>query len=500
MTEITSQLSTAIADGYKFERHLGEGGMATVYLTHDLKHDRNVALEVSNPEVDNNHIGEPFMSLHSFTIGLMLVALIGALPAEADAQLVLSEQLKARIATVEQQVITWRRDIHQHPELGNREFRTAKLVADHLRALGLEVETEVAHTGVVGVLRGARPGPVVLLRADMDGLPVTERIDVPFASKVTTEYNDAEVGVMHACGHDTHVAILMGVAQVMAGIRDELPGTVKFVFQPAEEGPPQGEEGGAELMVEQGILTNLDDDAAFDLHIWSKGEVHNIFDTPRGTFASADDFRILVRGRQTHRGYPWNGIDPIVISAQIINALQMTVSREMKLIDNAAVVTIGKIQGGLRSNIIPEEVEMVGTIRALDPEDRKKIHERVRRIATGIAESMGATADVQIPLTTSYPVTYNDPDLTAEMLPVLQAVAGADRVHLMPAETGAEDFAFIAEQVPGFYISLGGRPTDVSEEDAADHHTPDFFIDDSGLGLGVHAMTAMALYYLRTHQ
>ncbi|MCH8936604.1 MAG: amidohydrolase, partial [Gemmatimonadetes bacterium] len=216
------------------------------------------------------------MLLQSFTVGLMLVALIGALPAEADAQLVLSEQLKARIATVEPQVITWRRDIHQHPELGNREFRTAKLVAEHLRALGLEVETEVAHTGVVGVLRGARPGPVVLLRADMDGLPVTERVDVPFASKVTTEYNNAQGGVMHACGHDTHVAILMGVAQVMAGIRDELPGTVKFVFQPAEEGPPQGEEGGAELMVEQGILTNPDVDAAFALHIWSKGEVHNI--------------------------------------------------------------------------------------------------------------------------------------------------------------------------------------------------------------------------------
>lgn len=419
---------------------------------------------------------------------------------QSQAQAPLSKELEARITAIEPQVIAWRRDIHQHPELGNREFRTARLVADHLRSLGIDVQTEVAHTGVVGVLKGGRPGPVVLLRADMDGLPVTERVDVPYASKVTTEYNGETVGVMHACGHDTHVAILMGAATVLAGMKDELPGTVKLMFQPAEEGAPEGEDGGAELMVREGILTNPDVDAAFALHIWSKGAVNHIFYRPGGTFASADAFRIVVHGEQTHGGYPWNGTDPIVISAQIITALQTIVSREMELIDAASVVTVGMIRGGVRSNIIPEQVEMLGTIRALDPEHREQIHERVRALATGIAQSMGGSAEVTIPVGLGYPVTYNDPDLTAEMIPVLESVAGKDRVHLSPAETGAEDFSFVADKVPGFYIQLGGRPANVAENDAADHHTPDFFIDDSGLDLGVRAMTAMALHYLRTHR
>jgi amidohydrolase len=439
------------------------------------------------------------MSMRSVSVGVTLVVISGIV-SQAQAQSPLTPQLESRITAIDSQVIAWRRDIHQHPELGNREVRTAKLVADHLRSLGIDVQTEVAHTGVVGILRGGRPGPVVLLRADMDGLPVTERVDLPFASKVTTEYDGQQVGVMHACGHDTHVAILMGTATVLAGMRDDLSGTVKFMFQPAEEGAPEGEDGGAELMVREGILTNPDVDAAFALHIWSKGEVGNIFYTPGGTFASADAFRILVHGTQTHGGYPWNGTDPIVISAQIITALQTIVSREMKLIDAASVVTVGMIRGGVRSNIIPEQVEMVGTIRALVPEHRQKIHERVRALATGIAESMGGTAEVTVPVGLGYPVTYNDRDLTADMVPVLEAVAGAERVVLTPAETGAEDFAFVADQVPGFYIQLGGRPADVAEEDAADHHTPDFFIDDSGLGLGVRVMTAMALRYLETHR
>ncbi len=412
----------------------------------------------------------------------------------------LDDHVEALIEAVEPKVVTWRRDIHEHPELSNREFRTAEKVAEHLRGLDLDVRTEIAHTGVVAVLEGGRPGPVVALRADMDGLPVTERVDLPFASKAKGEYNGEEVGVMHACGHDTHVAILMGVAEVLASIRDDVPGTVKFIFQPAEEGTPEGEEGGAELMVEEGVLSDPDVDAAFALHITSKGEINNLFYTPEGTYASVDDFRITVRGEQVHGAYPWFGVDPIVTSAQIINALQTIVSRRMQLTDNAAVVTIGKIEGGVRSNIIPEEVEMIGTLRALDAEDRKSIHEHVRRIATHVAESMGATAEVQIPLSSSYPVTYNDPELTAAMLPVLEAVAGEDRVHLVPAKTGAEDFAFIAERVPGFYIGLGGRPSDVAEEDAPDHHTPDFYVDDSGLDLGVRAMTAMALHYLNTHE
>jgi len=440
------------------------------------------------------------MSLRFPTALLVATVVIGVAVPAAGQTPALGERLDAGIAAIEPRVIAWRRDIHQHPELGNREFRTAGLVADHLRSLGIEVRTEVAHTGVVGVLRGGRPGPVVLLRADMDALPVTERLDLPFASNVTTEYNGQEVGVMHACGHDTHVAILMGVATVLAEMRDEIPGTVKFMFQPAEEGAPEGEDGGAELMVREGVLAEPDVDAAFALHIWSKGEVGNVFYTPGGAFASADAFRIVVRGQQTHGGYPWNGTDPIVISAQIVTALQTIVSREMKLIDGASVVTVGMIRGGVRSNIIPEEVEMVGTIRALDPEHRNEIHERVRALATGIAGSMGGSAEVTIPVGMAYPVTYNDPGLAAEMVPVLQAVAGEDRVHLTPAETGAEDFAFVAEKVPSFYIQVGGRPADVAEEDAPDHHTPEFFVDDSGLGLGVRAMTAMALHYLRTHR
>jgi amidohydrolase len=432
-----------------------------------------------------------------------LVAAVALATQSPDAAIAQASPLdaatEARIAAIEPKVIAWRRDIHQHPELGNREFRTAGLVADHLRALGLEVQTGVAHTGVVALLRGGRPGPVVLLRADMDALPVTERVDLPFASKARATYNGEEVGVMHACGHDTHVAILMGVAEVMAAMRAEIPGTVKFVFQPAEEGPPAGEEGGAELMVREGVLRNPAVDAAFALHISSATAVNTITYNPRGTYASADDFRILVKGRQTHGGYPWNGVDPIVTSAQIINALQTVVSRQVNLTENAAVVTIGRIQGGVRSNIIPEQVEMVGTLRALSPEDRVLLHDRVRRIATSVGESMGATVEVQIPVTTAYPVTYNDPELTARMVPVLEAVAGPGRVQLRRPVTGAEDFAFFAEKVPGFYITLGGRPAHVAEADAPAHHTPEFHVDDSGLGLGVRAMTAMALHYLATH-
>ncbi len=418
----------------------------------------------------------------------------------ASAQVqVLTPQIQSRIAAIEPKVVAWRRDIHAHPELGNREVRTAKLVADHLRSLGIEVQTGIAHTGVVGLLKGGKPGPVVLLRADMDGLPVTERVKLPFASTVKSTYNGAEVGVMHACGHDAHVAILMGVAEVLAAMKADVPGTVKFVFQPAEEGPPQGEKGGAELMVKEGVLTNPAVDAGFALHIGSKDLVNNIFYVLGGAYASADDYRIIVKGKQTHGGYPWNGIDPIVTSAHIITALQTIVSRQMELTENASVVTVGKIQGGVRSNIIPEQVEMVGTIRALHADDRKALHDKIRQIATNVAESMGATAEVTIGLTTMYPVTYNNAELAAAMVPVLQGVAGKDKVHQTRPATGAEDYSFIAEKVPSFYIGLGGRPANVSAKDAADHHTPDFYIDDSGLDLGVKAFVAMTLHYMRTH-
>ncbi len=432
---------------------------------------------------------------------LLFLALLVAVPATAQAQQpVLDTATEALIATIEPKVVAWRRDFHQHPELGNREYRTAEKVAAHLMDLGLKVQTGVAHTGVVALLEGGRPGAVVALRADMDGLPVTERVDLPFASKETTLYNGAEVGVMHACGHDTHVAILMGVAEVLASMKDDLPGTVKFIFQPAEEGPPEGEEGGAALMVKEGVLANPAVDAAFALHIDALREVGYLGYRAGGLWASADDFRITVRGKQTHGGYPWNGIDPIVTAAHIITALQTIVSRQLPLVESAAAITVGSIHGGVRSNIVPEEVEMIGTIRALDPAVRTAIHEKMRRIATNVAESMGATAEVQIPLTTAYPVTVNDPALTARMAPVLEAVAGPDHVAVIPAETGAEDFAFFSEKVPGFYFVLGGRPADVPKEAAADHHTPDFFVDDSGLGLGVRAMTALTLHYLRTHE
>jgi amidohydrolase len=430
----------------------------------------------------------------------LLAVVLAAHTREAIAQsAALSAEFQRRITAIEPKVVAWRRDIHQHPELGNREFRTAKLVADHLKSLGIEVQTGVAHTGVVGILRGGKPGPVVLLRADMDGLPVTERVNIPFASKARSTYNGQEVGVMHACGHDTHVAILMGTAEVLAAMKSEIPGTVKFIFQPAEEGAPAGEEGGAEMMVKQGILASPAVDVAFALHIDATREVNNLFYTPGGTAASSDDFRMVIKGKQTHGAYPWNGVDPIVTAAHIITALQTIVSRQMELTENASVVTVGKIQGGVRNNIIPEQVEMIGTLRALHPDDRKKLHERVRRVATNVAESMGATVEIEIAENTAYPVTFNNLALTQAMLPALQAVAGANRVHMVKAGTGAEDFSFIAEKVPGFYISLGGRPVNVPASQAADHHTPDFFVDDSGLGLGVRAMTAMTLHYMRTN-
>jgi amidohydrolase len=417
-------------------------------------------------------------------------------PADAAA---LDARTLERIDALEPQVIAWRRDIHQHPELGNREFRTAKLVAGHLQALGLEVQTGVAHTGVVGLLRGGLPGPVVLLRADMDGLPVTENTGLPFASKAMGIHDGQEVGVMHACGHDTHVAILMGVAEVMAGMRDRIPGTVKFVFQPAEEGAPLGEEGGAELMVKEGVLENPAVDAAFALHISSGLEVNHIGWVRGGMYASVDDFRVVVSGKQAHGAYPWTGADPILASAHIVTALQSIVSREMKLTDNASVVTVGQIRGGIRSNIIAPEVEMIGTLRALSPQDRSKLHDSVRRIATSVAEAMGTTAAVEIPMNSAYPVTFNDHELADRMRPVLEAVAGEGRVLSVRPVTGAEDFSFFAERVPGMYIALGGRSSDISEEQAPGHHTPEFRIDESGLLLGVKAMTAMALDYMGAH-
>lgn len=409
-------------------------------------------------------------------------------------------KVSAQADKLESKVIAWRRDIHANPELGNRENRTAEVIAKHLRSLGIEVQTGIAHTGVVGVLKGDKPGPVVALRADMDALPVTERVNLPFASKVKTQYNGQEVGVMHACGHDTHVSILMGVAELLSSMKKDLKGSVKFIFQPAEEGVPFGEQGGAEMMVKEGVLENPKVDAIFGLHINSQTEVGKIGYRPGGTMASVNDMRIVIKGRQAHGAAPWSSVDPIVTAAQLINSLQSIVSRNLNLTENAAVVTIGSIKGGVRSNIIPEEVELMGTIRALSKEDEALMIKRIKTIATNTAEAMGADVTVQIPYASHYPVTYNDPALTAKMLPTLEKSAGAANVLLRPAQTGAEDFSFFQEKVPGLFIFLGGAPKGSDAKNQPSHHTPDFFIDESGLILGVKTLTNLTLDYLNNEK
>jgi amidohydrolase len=405
-------------------------------------------------------------------------------------------EVSKKALSIEKKVIDWRRDLHEHPELGNAEVRTAGIVAKHLESLGIEVQTGVAKTGVVGILKGGKPGPVVALRADMDGLPVTERGNLPFASKVRTTYNGQEVGVMHACGHDTHVAILMGVAEVLASIRKDIPGTVKFIFQPAEEGAPHGEEGGAELMVKEGVLENPKVEVIFGLHINSQTPVGDITYRPGGVMAAVNDLKITVTGRQAHGAYPWSSVDPVVISAQIVNNLQTIVSRNLNVTENPGVVTIGAINGGVRSNIIPEKVEMLGTIRNFTKEDEAMFIERVKTIATKTAEAGGGTAEVKIPYSNHYPVTFNDIPLTEKMLPSLKATAGADHVKLKPPVTGAEDFSFYQEKVPGLFIFLGGMPKGGDPLKAPSHHTPDFFIDESGFTLGVNALSNLTLDYM----
>lgn len=397
---------------------------------------------------------------------------------------------------IESKVIAWRRDFHEHPELGNNEFRTSDIIAKYLTSLGIEVKKGVAKTGVVGILKGAKPGPVIALRADMDGLPVIERTPVPFASKVKTQYNGQEVGVMHACGHDSHIAILMGVAEILSSMKNELAGTVKFIFQPAEEGAPHGEEGGAELMVKEGVMENPKVDVIFGLHINSQSEVGKITYRPGGTMAGVNDMKITVKGRSAHGAYPWSSIDPIVVSAQIINNLQTIVSRNLNITENAGVVTIGSIHSGNRSNIIPEQVEMLGTVRTFTPGDEKLFIERIKQIVTKTAEANGATAVVNIPFSSHYPVTYNDIALTEKMLPSLRRTAGAENVLLKNAVTGAEDFSFYQQKAPGLFFFLGGMPKGKDPKTAPSHHTPDFYIDESGFKLGVKAFVNLVFDYM----
>ncbi len=400
----------------------------------------------------------------------------------------LEEDYKA----IEPKVIEWRHDIHQNPELGNREFRTAEKIANHLRSLGIQVTTGVAHTGVVGVLKGNKPGKVVGLRADIDALPVTERNDLPFKSTVTSEFLGEKVGVMHACGHDTHTAILMGVAEVLSKNKDQINGTVKFIFQPAEEGPPPGEEGGALLMVKEGVLKNPDVDAIFGLHINSQTPVGTIRYKAGGTMAAAQSFTITVKGKQSHGSQPWSGVDPILISAKIIDGLQTIISREANLTNEAAVITVGKIKSGVRSNIIPESAEMIGTIRTLDYDMKDHINKRMKEMVSTIAKAYGGEATCEIKDATD--ITFNDPDLVAQMLPTLQRVAGKENVVNGKAVTGAEDFSYFQREVPGFYFFLGGMTP--GNTTPYPHHTPDFKIDDAGMQLGVKAMTELTLDYL----
>lgn len=395
---------------------------------------------------------------------------------------------------IEPKCIEWRRDFHQNPELGNREFRTAKIIATHLKSLGIETTENVAKTGVVGILKGSKPGPCIALRADIDALPVTERVNIPFASRQKTTYNGQEVGVMHACGHDTHTAILMSVAEVLSGMKSELAGTIKFIFQPAEEGPPEGEEGGAALMIKEGVMENPKVDAIFGLHIMSDIEAGKIEYKPGAYMASADWFTIKVKGKGSHGSKPWKGVDPIQTAAQIIEGLQNIVSRQMELTKAPVVITVGKINGGVRQNIISEECEMSGTIRTLDSKMQTEVHQRIKWTAEKIAEANGATADVTIDTKTL--VTYNTPELVKKTLPSFESAAGAGNVKEGEWTTGAEDFSYYGTKAPALFFFLGGSPKGKDPKTAPPHHTADFFVDEVGMKTGIRAFCSLVIDYM----
>lgn len=422
-------------------------------------------------------------------VALPLTGSLGAQPSQ------LAAEVDRRTAAINAKVVAWRRDIHEHPELSGFETRTAALVAEHLRGLGLEVRTGIGGTGVVGILRGGRPGRVVALRADMDGLPVTELVDIPFRSRVRAQYNGQEVGVMHACGHDNHVAILMGTAEVLAGMKARVPGTVVFIFQPAEEGHPDGG-GGAERMLADGVFDDPRVEAIFGLHV-GPGRLGEITYRPGPTMAASNSFHITVHGRQTHGARPWGGVDPIVVGSQIVLGLQTIVSRQVDITEIPAIVTVGQFQGGIRSNIIPDSARLVGTIRTFSREQRADIFERLQRTATHIGEASGARVTVRID--SGYTVTRNDVALTEAMVPTLQRVAGADRVRVVPLRTGAEDFSFFQERVPGFFFFLGVTAEGLDPETVPGNHSPLFAADEGALPVGVRAMSSVALQWLATN-
>lgn len=422
--------------------------------------------------------------------------MLTAVPA-ARADAALSRQADALVGGVMADVVASRRHLHAHPELSNREAETAAYVAGRLEALGYTVQRGIARHGVVAVLTGGRPGPVVALRADMDGLPVTEEVALPFASAVRASYDGKDVGVMHACGHDTHMAMLLGAAAVFAKLKAQLPGTVKLIFQPAEEGRPAGEEGGAELMVKEGVLSSAPvPSAIFGLHVLTQFETGQLAYRAGSLMAATDNLNIVVRGRQTHGAMPWNGVDPIVASAQIIGALQTVVSRRVDLTRGAAIVTIGKIDGGVRNNIIPEDVRMKGTLRSLDPAAHDAISAAVRQIVENTAAAHGATAEVRIGDEYRYPVTWNDPALTERMRPTLARIAGAANLIETTPQTVSEDFSFYQQQIPGLFVFVGVRPRGASTEEYAPNHSPRFKVDEAGLPLGVRTYVGLALDYL----
>ncbi|MDB5970736.1 MAG: N-acyl-L-amino acid amidohydrolase [Hydrocarboniphaga sp.] len=432
------------------------------------------------------------------SVGILLAtSSLPAAAAEAD----LHAQIDQLTAEMNGTLVEDRRWLHQHPELSNREVNTAAYVAKRLKKLGLKLQTGVAKTGIVAILEGGKPGPVIALRSDMDALPVVEEVDLPFKSKVRSTYDGKDVGVMHACGHDGHMSILMGVAEVASKLKAQWPGTLKLIFQPAEEGAPDGEEGGAELMVKEGVMSSAPKpEVVFGLHLFSQWDVGQLAVRSGGAMASSDDLDIVVHGKQTHGARPWAGIDPIVVSAQIIEGLQTITSRQMDISQAPVVVTIGKIDGGVRSNIIPDSVTMRGTLRALDTGMQKDMQERVIRTVTKIAESAGTTADVSIGKDHAYPVTYNDPALTKAMLPTMQRVVGENNVLDVPPMLGAEDFSFFAREVPGLFVFVGVRTPGQPAADWAANHSPRFHIDEASLAVGVRTLSNLALDYATAHQ
>jgi len=430
------------------------------------------------------------------TVFSSALVLFAAAAGPAAAAAVSDASLAAAANAAMPQVIAWRRDFHQHPELSNREVRTSQIVAEELRKMGIEVRSGIAHTGVVGILKGGKPGPTVALRADMDALPVTEQVDVPFKSTATAEYRGEKVGVMHACGHDGHTAILLGAAKVLAGMRAELPGTVMFVFQPAEEGAPDGERGGASLMLDEGLFATTKPDAMFGLHLWAGLNTGVIGYREGSMMAASDRYKLVIKGRQTHGSRPWGGVDPIVTAAQVIMSLQTIVSRQVDITRYPAVVSVGAIKGGIRNNIIPDSVEMVGTFRTFDPSVRTQVIESIKRIASDVAASQGATAEFELGGDPN-PVLVNDAALTARAVASLQRISGPDNVNVIPFVTGSEDFAYYGKTVPSFFYFVGVTPNGQDASAAPSNHSPKFFVDEGALPVALKTLVGAAVDFLQ---